>query len=92
MPIQHSPPERKKGSQARDQAFLTPTPRALLDGTPSVLQLRSHLYRAPNWEGGAPYRKEGRGPRRSSSFSRVVGGFPGTSSNTFKGPGEDCEP
>ncbi|MBW0472837.1 hypothetical protein O181_012552 [Austropuccinia psidii MF-1] len=33
--------------------------------------------------------KEGRGPRRSSSFSGVVGGFPGLSRTTFKGPGED---
>ncbi|MBW0566290.1 hypothetical protein O181_106005 [Austropuccinia psidii MF-1] len=92
MPIQHSPPARKKGSQARAQDFLTPTPRAFLDGTPSVSQLRAHLDRVPNLEGGAPSRKEGRGPRRSSLFSGVVGGFLGISSTTFKGPGEDCEP
>ncbi|MBW0577582.1 hypothetical protein O181_117297 [Austropuccinia psidii MF-1] len=42
MPIQHSPPERQTRSQARTQAFLTPTPRATLDGTPAVSQLRSH--------------------------------------------------
>ncbi|MBW0468723.1 hypothetical protein O181_008438 [Austropuccinia psidii MF-1] len=35
--------------------------------------------------------KEGRGPRRSSSFSGVVGGFPGLSRTTLKGPGEDGE-
>ncbi|MBW0521387.1 hypothetical protein O181_061102 [Austropuccinia psidii MF-1] len=42
-------------------------------------------------EGAAPSRKAGRGPRRSSSFSSVVGGFSGQSRNTFKGPGEDRE-
>ncbi|MBW0588427.1 hypothetical protein O181_128142 [Austropuccinia psidii MF-1] len=42
-------------------------------------------------EGAAPSRKEGSGPRRSSSFSGVVGRFPGTSRTTFKGPGEDGE-
>ncbi|MBW0489410.1 hypothetical protein O181_029125 [Austropuccinia psidii MF-1] len=35
--------------------------------------------------------KEGRVPRRSSSFSGVVGGFPGTSRTILKGPGEDGE-
>ncbi|MBW0499279.1 hypothetical protein O181_038994 [Austropuccinia psidii MF-1] len=40
-------------------------------------------------EGAAPYRKEERGPRRSSSFSGVVGGFPGLSRTNLKGPGED---
>ncbi|MBW0462546.1 hypothetical protein O181_002261 [Austropuccinia psidii MF-1] len=35
--------------------------------------------------------KEGRVPRRSSSLSGVVGGFPGTSRTIFKGPGEDGE-
>ncbi|MBW0569870.1 hypothetical protein O181_109585 [Austropuccinia psidii MF-1] len=42
-------------------------------------------------EGAAPSRKEGREPRRSNSFSGVVGGFPGLSRTTFKGPGEDGE-
>ncbi|MBW0524142.1 hypothetical protein O181_063857 [Austropuccinia psidii MF-1] len=42
-------------------------------------------------EGEAPSRKEGRGPGRASSFSGVVGGFPGTSRTIFKGPGEDGE-
>ncbi|MBW0507663.1 hypothetical protein O181_047378 [Austropuccinia psidii MF-1] len=42
-------------------------------------------------EGAAPSRKEGRGPRRSNSFSQVVGRFPGLSRTTFKGPGEDVE-
>ncbi|MBW0563865.1 hypothetical protein O181_103580 [Austropuccinia psidii MF-1] len=36
----------------------------------------------------APQQKEGRVPGRSSSFSGVVGGFPGTSRTIFKGPGE----
>ncbi|MBW0478173.1 hypothetical protein O181_017888 [Austropuccinia psidii MF-1] len=35
--------------------------------------------------------KEGRGPRRSNSFSEVVGGFPRLSRTTFRGPGEDGE-
>ncbi|MBW0560541.1 hypothetical protein O181_100256 [Austropuccinia psidii MF-1] len=34
---------------------------------------------------------EGRGPKRSSSFSGVVGRFPGLSRTTFKGPGEEEE-
>ncbi|MBW0572967.1 hypothetical protein O181_112682 [Austropuccinia psidii MF-1] len=42
-------------------------------------------------EGAAPSRKQGRGPRRSNSFSVVVGYFPGLSRKTFKGPGEDGE-
>ncbi|MBW0492074.1 hypothetical protein O181_031789 [Austropuccinia psidii MF-1] len=78
-------------SQARTQAVLTPTPRAPLDGTPAVSQLRAKLDRGPTLEGAAPSRKEGRVPRRSSSFSGVVGGFPGTSRTIFKGPGEDGE-
>ncbi|MBW0511897.1 hypothetical protein O181_051612 [Austropuccinia psidii MF-1] len=41
MPIQHSPPARQTRSQARDQAILTPTPRAPLDSTPAVPQLRA---------------------------------------------------
>ncbi|MBW0585471.1 hypothetical protein O181_125186 [Austropuccinia psidii MF-1] len=91
MPIQHSPPARQTRSQARTQAVLTPTPRAPLDGTPAVSQLRAKLDRGPILEGAAPSRKEGRVPRRSSSFSGVVGGFPGTSRTIFKGPGEDGE-
>ncbi|MBW0501902.1 hypothetical protein O181_041617 [Austropuccinia psidii MF-1] len=35
--------------------------------------------------------EEGRGPRISSSFSGVVGRFPGLSRTTFKGPGEEEE-
>ncbi|MBW0552756.1 hypothetical protein O181_092471 [Austropuccinia psidii MF-1] len=65
--------------------------KAFLDGTPAVSQLRAKLDRGPIWEGAAPSWKEGRGPRRSSSFSGVVGGFPGTSRTIFKGPGEDGE-
>ncbi|MBW0574086.1 hypothetical protein O181_113801 [Austropuccinia psidii MF-1] len=91
MPIQHSPPARQTRSQGRTQAVLTPTPRAPLDGTPAVSQLRAKLDRGPTLEGAAPSRKEGRVPRRSSSFSGVVGGFPGTSRTIFKGPGEDGE-
>ncbi|MBW0498317.1 hypothetical protein O181_038032 [Austropuccinia psidii MF-1] len=77
MPIPHSPPARHTRSQARTEAVLTPTPRAPLDGTPEVPQLRAQLGRGAIMEGAAPSRKEGRGPRRSSSFSGVVGSFPG---------------
>ncbi|MBW0553521.1 hypothetical protein O181_093236 [Austropuccinia psidii MF-1] len=42
-------------------------------------------------EGEAPSRKEGRGPRKSNSFSGVVEQFPGLSRTTLKGPGEDGE-
>ncbi|MBW0538873.1 hypothetical protein O181_078588 [Austropuccinia psidii MF-1] len=91
MNIQHSPPARQKKSQARTQAALTQTPRAPLDITPAVPKLRAHLDRGPNVEREAPSRKGGRVPRRSSSFSGVVGGFPGPSRTTLKGPGEDGE-
>ncbi|MBW0588809.1 hypothetical protein O181_128524 [Austropuccinia psidii MF-1] len=91
MPIKNSPPARKTRAQARAQAVLTPTPRAPLDGTPAVPQLRDQLDRGPTMEGAEPSRKEGRGPRRSNSFSGVVYRFPGLSRTTFKGPGEDGE-
>ncbi|MBW0496544.1 hypothetical protein O181_036259 [Austropuccinia psidii MF-1] len=42
-------------------------------------------------EGEAPSRKEGRGPRRSNSFSQAVGIFTGPSRTAFKGPGKDGE-
>ncbi|MBW0583830.1 hypothetical protein O181_123545 [Austropuccinia psidii MF-1] len=91
MPLQHSPPARQTRSQARTQAVLTATPRAPLDGTPAVSQLRAKLDRGPILEGAALSRKEGRVPRRSSSFSGVVGRSPGTSRTIFRGPGEDGE-
>ncbi|MBW0526993.1 hypothetical protein O181_066708 [Austropuccinia psidii MF-1] len=91
MPIRNSPPARQTRSQARSQAVLTQTPRAPLDGTPAVPQLRAQLDRGPHMEEAEPSRKEVRGSRRLKSFSGVVGGFPGLSRSTFKGPGEDCE-
>ncbi|MBW0481931.1 hypothetical protein O181_021646 [Austropuccinia psidii MF-1] len=91
MPIQNSPPARQTKSQARTQAVLAPTPRAPLDSNPEVPQLRDQLDRGPIMEGGAPSRKEGRGPRRSSSFSGVIGSFPGLSRTILKVPGEDDE-
>ncbi|MBW0477192.1 hypothetical protein O181_016907 [Austropuccinia psidii MF-1] len=45
MPVQHSPPLRQTRSKARAQAVCTPTPRASLDGTPEVPQLRSKFER-----------------------------------------------
>ncbi|MBW0536060.1 hypothetical protein O181_075775 [Austropuccinia psidii MF-1] len=91
MPIQHSPPARQTISQPRPQAVLTPTPRAPLDATPAVPQLRAQLDRGPRMKGAAPSRKEGRGPRRSSSFSGVAGRFPELSRTNLKGPGKDCK-
>ncbi|MBW0525606.1 hypothetical protein O181_065321 [Austropuccinia psidii MF-1] len=91
MPIQNPPPGRQTRSQSRAQAVLTPGPRAPLDGSPAVPQLRAKLDRGPILEAVAPSRKEGRGLRRSSSFSGVVDGFPGTSRTIFRGPGEDGE-
>ncbi|MBW0572083.1 hypothetical protein O181_111798, partial [Austropuccinia psidii MF-1] len=61
MSIQHSPPARQTRSQSKSQAVLTSTPRAPLDGTPAVSQLRTRM------EGAAQSRKEGRGKQRSSS-------------------------
>ncbi|MBW0566582.1 hypothetical protein O181_106297 [Austropuccinia psidii MF-1] len=91
MPIQHSPPARQTRAHARTQAVLTPTPRAPLDGTPAVSQLRAKLDRGPILEGAVPSRKDGRGPRRSRSFSGVAGRFPGTSRTIFTGPGKNGE-
>ncbi|MBW0583756.1 hypothetical protein O181_123471 [Austropuccinia psidii MF-1] len=91
MPFQHSPPARQTRSQARAHAFFTPTPRGLHCSTPSIPQMRAQLDRGPLMEGAEPFRKEGRGQRRSSSFSGVVGGFQGISRTTSKGPGEDGE-
>ncbi|MBW0580786.1 hypothetical protein O181_120501 [Austropuccinia psidii MF-1] len=51
MPNKHSDPARLTRSQDRAQAVLTPTPRASLDGTPEVPQLRSNLDRGPIEEG-----------------------------------------
>ncbi|MBW0574354.1 hypothetical protein O181_114069 [Austropuccinia psidii MF-1] len=42
-------------------------------------------------EEAEPSREEGRGSRRSSSFSGVGGGFPGLSRTSLKVPGEDDE-
>ncbi|MBW0484352.1 hypothetical protein O181_024067 [Austropuccinia psidii MF-1] len=69
IPIQHSPLARHTKSQARTRAVLTPTPRASLEGTPAVPQLRAQLDRGPHMEGASPSRKEGRDPRRSNSSS-----------------------
>ncbi|MBW0565900.1 hypothetical protein O181_105615, partial [Austropuccinia psidii MF-1] len=51
MPLQHSPPERQTRSQARAQAVLIPTPRAPLDGTPAVPQLRAHFWKEKHHPG-----------------------------------------
>ncbi|MBW0492747.1 hypothetical protein O181_032462 [Austropuccinia psidii MF-1] len=51
MPIQNSPPARQTRSQSRAPAVLTPTPRAPLDGTREVPQLRAKFHRGPILEG-----------------------------------------
>ncbi|MBW0478112.1 hypothetical protein O181_017827 [Austropuccinia psidii MF-1] len=53
-----------------------------------LLQGRKDLRQRTN-HGRSRTIQEGRGPRRSSSFSGVVGTFPGTSRTTFKGSHED---
>ncbi|MBW0558157.1 hypothetical protein O181_097872 [Austropuccinia psidii MF-1] len=53
--------------------------------------MRAKLDRGTILEGAAPSRKEETVPRRSNPFSAVVGGFPGMSRTTFRGPGEDGE-
>ncbi|MBW0538694.1 hypothetical protein O181_078409 [Austropuccinia psidii MF-1] len=85
MPVQYPTPSR----QTRSQAVLTPTPRAPLDRTPNVPQLRAHLDREPVIKREEPSRMQVRGPRRSKSFSGLAGAFPGISRTTLKGPGED---
>ncbi|MBW0498313.1 hypothetical protein O181_038028 [Austropuccinia psidii MF-1] len=91
MPLQNSPAARQTSSQAQAQAVSTPTPRAPLDGTPTVPQLKAQLDRGQIKERAAPSRKEGRVSRRSNSFSGVVGSLPGMSRTIFRGPGEDGE-
>ncbi|MBW0486686.1 hypothetical protein O181_026401 [Austropuccinia psidii MF-1] len=48
MPFQHSPCTRRTRFQDRAQPVLNPTPRAPLDGTTALPQLRAHLDRGPN--------------------------------------------
>ncbi|MBW0581877.1 hypothetical protein O181_121592 [Austropuccinia psidii MF-1] len=72
MPVQHSPPGNNTRSQG-NRAVLTPTERVPLDHTPSVHQLSSNLDRA------APSRRGVMKSRRSSSFSGLLGGYPGMS-------------
>ncbi|MBW0541134.1 hypothetical protein O181_080849 [Austropuccinia psidii MF-1] len=62
MPFQHSPPARQKISQARDQAVLTPTPRAPLEGTPAVSQLRATFGRSSTIQEGRKSAKKIKGP------------------------------
>ncbi|MBW0572465.1 hypothetical protein O181_112180 [Austropuccinia psidii MF-1] len=51
MPLQHSPPARQTRSQARAKAVLTPTPRALFDGTPAVPPLKDQSRREQHHPG-----------------------------------------
>ncbi|MBW0470855.1 hypothetical protein O181_010570 [Austropuccinia psidii MF-1] len=81
MPIQHSPPARQTISRARAQAVLTPTPRAPLDSTPEVPQMRAQLDRGTHLEGEEPSIQEGRGPRRSNFFQEQLVVF-----QDFQGP------
>ncbi|MBW0480969.1 hypothetical protein O181_020684 [Austropuccinia psidii MF-1] len=52
MPIQHSTPARQTTSQARAQAVLNPTPRAPLDRTPAVPQMRAQFGRRITFQEG----------------------------------------
>ncbi|MBW0515786.1 hypothetical protein O181_055501 [Austropuccinia psidii MF-1] len=92
MLFQHSPPARQTRSQDRAQAVLTPTPRAPVDETPAVSQLRAHLDRRQILGREAPSRKEVRGPRRSSYFSGVVGSFQDSQGPLSKVPVKMFEP
>ncbi|MBW0519228.1 hypothetical protein O181_058943 [Austropuccinia psidii MF-1] len=58
MPIQHSPPARQTRSQARTKPVLSPTPRAPLDGTPEVPQLRAYFGRSITIQEGSESAKE----------------------------------
>ncbi|MBW0550824.1 hypothetical protein O181_090539 [Austropuccinia psidii MF-1] len=78
MPVKHSPPSKNTRSQS-NPAFLTPTERVPLDRTQSVQQLSANLDRGPPMEGEAPSRRGGMKSRRSSSFSGLLGGYPGMS-------------
>ncbi|MBW0579379.1 hypothetical protein O181_119094 [Austropuccinia psidii MF-1] len=72
MPVQNSPPAKKKISQ-RNQAVLTPTARAPIGLTPAVHQLSENLDRGPLMEGAAPSRRGDMKSRISRSFSCVTG-------------------
>ncbi|MBW0482001.1 hypothetical protein O181_021716 [Austropuccinia psidii MF-1] len=78
MPVQHSPPAKKTGSQ-RNTAFLTATARVPLYCTPSVHQLSANLDRGPPIKVAAPSRRGGMKSRGSRSFSGLFGGYPGMS-------------
>ncbi|MBW0576558.1 hypothetical protein O181_116273 [Austropuccinia psidii MF-1] len=88
IPVQHLPPARQTRSKARTQAVHTSIPRVPLDGNPEVPQLRAHLDRGPAMEGEEKSRKERREPRRSNSFSGVVGAFTAISRTSIKHHGE----
>ncbi|MBW0474926.1 hypothetical protein O181_014641 [Austropuccinia psidii MF-1] len=81
MPVQHSPLAKDTRSQ-KHQAVLTPTARAPFDCTPAVNQLSANLDRGPPMDGAAPSRRGGVKPRRSRSFSGLLGGYP----SIFQGP------
>ncbi|MBW0574455.1 hypothetical protein O181_114170 [Austropuccinia psidii MF-1] len=90
MPVQHSPRAKNTRSQ-RNPAVLTSTTRVPLDRTPSVHQMSANLHRGPPMEGEAPSRRGGMKSRRSRSFSRLLGGYPGMSEGARArlGEGED---
>ncbi|MBW0593348.1 hypothetical protein O181_133063 [Austropuccinia psidii MF-1] len=72
MPFQHSPPARQTRSQARSQAVLTPTPRAPLDGTPEVPQLRAQFGRSSTIQEGRKRAKKIKFLFSSRPFSRTL--------------------
>ncbi|MBW0517027.1 hypothetical protein O181_056742 [Austropuccinia psidii MF-1] len=83
MPIKQSPPERQTRSQTRAQAFLTPTPRAPLDGTPEVPQLRAQFGRKE--EGQEDQEKENSMEEEESDLTENVPAPVGASQHT-EGP------
>ncbi|MBW0473096.1 hypothetical protein O181_012811 [Austropuccinia psidii MF-1] len=72
MPIQHPPHARQTRSQDRAQAVLAPTPRAPLDSTPAVPQLRAQFGRSRTIQEGRKRAKRIKFLFRSSwKFSRT---------------------
>ncbi|MBW0481349.1 hypothetical protein O181_021064 [Austropuccinia psidii MF-1] len=69
MLIQQSPPERQTRSQERAQAVLTPTPRAPLDSTPAVPQLRAQFGRRSTIQEGRKRAKRIKFFFRSTNYS-----------------------
>ncbi|MBW0478431.1 hypothetical protein O181_018146 [Austropuccinia psidii MF-1] len=86
MAIQHLSPARQTRYRSRAQAVLIPMPRASLDGTEAVPQLRDHLHWGPNMEGEAPSKKEGNSVEEENSESTEAAPAPVEASQGTEGP------